>query len=180
MQVLILGSIYDMELKSHDSVKHFLITLAPFLCNLVYDCLRHCGSSPQILPPFSKNQAPQYLLFVQSLFISRSNKVTDKLENLSKNIEDIMPKFEDQQPSTSCEASTSQGSCKPRGGEGGGGGGEMGSTDSPKKKNKKKKKKKKKNGERYCDFFYSNICNISCNIANKRIFGTCYASSLGT
>ena len=90
-----------------------------------------------------------------------------------------MPKFEDQQPSTSCEASTSQGSCKPRGGEGGGGGGEMGSTDSPKKKNKKKKKKKKKNGERYYNFFSIRTCAIYLAILPIREFSV-HASSLGT
>ena len=68
-------------------------------------------------------------------FEMKSNKVSDKFENISKNFEDILPKFEE--PSTSCEASTSQGSLKVR------------EPEEESDKKKKKKKKKKKLDERY-------------------------------
>ena len=66
-------------------------------------------------------------------FEMRSNKVTDKIDSLSKNTEDKIPNIEE--PSTSCEASTSQGSFKTRNNH------KM--EPEPEKKKKKKKKKKK-------------------------------------
>jgi len=77
-------------------------------------------------------------------FEVRSSKVTDKIESLTKNIEEILPKFEE--PSTSCEASTSQGSSKSK--EAAGEDAASESEESSRKKNKKKKKKKKKKVER--------------------------------
>lgn len=65
-------------------------------------------------------------------FEMRSNKVTDKIDNLSKNAQDRIPNVEE--PSTSCEASTSQGSFKAS---------ENGQTKTESEKKKKKKKKKK-------------------------------------
>jgi len=77
-------------------------------------------------------------------FEVRSNKVTDKIESLTKNIEEILPKFEE--PSTSCEASTSQGSSKSKDAADEDAASE--SEQSSRKKSKKKKKKKKKKVER--------------------------------
>merc|ERR1719431_1919595 len=68
-------------------------------------------------------------------FEVRSSKVTDKIESLTKNIEEILPKFEE--PSTACEASTSQGSSKSKEAAG-----EDASSESEESSRKRKRRKK--------------------------------------